>query len=417
MTGAGRLRAPLAGVRAERLMTPLVFLLITAAVVFMPAERSGWDLSGVVSFLTFFATTVAIFSIFALGLNIQWGYTGVFNFGIAGFFLVGSFTAAIFTKGQPPPPDPVTGRLYVEYVGGFGDKLDLLPFLSSDEWLPFLVGTAAAALMCGILAFLISIPTLRLREDYLAIATIGVAELLRNVALEEEGLVNGPRGLLGIPSPFEGFFDPGDYRYVYFFVVVAVLILVYIAVERGIRSPWGRVLRALREDELATAASGKNVYAFKTQAFVFGAMIMGVGGSLYAYELRAISPEGFSHFFGTFIFWVMLIVGGSGNNRGAILGAYIVWGIWIISLQLQGYTPERPGPLGFAIPGFLQNRIFFLRDFLIGSLIVGVLLLRPQGLLPEERRVSIWVERQARRLRRARPEPAEEAEGSSRTEG
>src|SRR3989337_2888696 len=141
------------------------------------------------------------------------------------------------------------------------------------------------------------------------------------------------------------------------------------------------------------------------QAFVFGPMIVGVGGSLYAYELRAISPEGFSPFFSTFLFWVMLIVGGSGNSRGAILGAYIVWGIWIISLQLQGYTPQHPGPLGFAIPEIFQSRIFFMRDFLIGALIVIVLLLRPQGLLPEERRVSIWVERQSRRLRGARPMP------------
>lgn len=401
MTDKGRLKALFGGLKGERLITPLAFLFITAAVILMPAERSNWDIAGVVSFLTFFATTVAIFSIFTLGLNVQWGYTGVFNFGIAGFFLVGSFTAAIFTKGPPPPPDPITGHPYVEYVGGFGDKLDFIPFLSSGEWLPFVFGTVAAALMCGVLAFLLSIPTLRLREDYLAIATIGIAELLRNVALEEDGLVNGPRGLLGIPSPFGGLFDPADYKYIYFLIVIAVLIVVFIAVERGIRSPWGRVLRALREDELATAASGKNVFAYKMQAFVFGAMIMGIGGAFYAYHMRAISPDGFSHFFGTFLFWVMLMVGGSGNNRGAILGTYIVWGIWIISLQLQAYTPARPGPLGFAIPEILQNRVFYIRDLLIGSLIVSVLLLRPQGLIPEERRVSIWVERQARRLRRA----------------
>ena len=409
MTLVDGLKTRLAGLKGERLITPLTFSIITAFVVLMPAERSGWDLGGVVSFLTFFATTVAIFSIFTLGLNVQWGYTGVFNFGIAGFFLVGAFTAAIFTKGAPPPLDPVTGRAYVEYVGGFGDELDFLPFLSSREWLPFVFGTAAAALMCGVVAFLLSIPTLRLREDYLAIATIGVAELLRNVALEEDGLVNGPRGLLGIPSPFAGLFEPGEYKYIYLLIVVAVLILVFVAVERAIRSPWGRVLRSLREDELATTASGKNVFAFKMQAFVFGAMIMGIGGSLYAYQLRAISPEGFSHFFGTFLFWVMLIVGGSGNSRGAVLGAYIVWGFWIISLQLQGYTPERPGPLGFAIPSVLQNRIFFIRDFLIGTLIVGVLLLRPQGLLPEERRVSIWVERRVRRRSKLEPEGQAEA--------
>ncbi|MBI1886226.1 MAG: branched-chain amino acid ABC transporter permease [Chloroflexi bacterium] len=356
----------------------------------MPAERSGWAFrDSVIPFLASFATTVAIFAVISLGLNVQWGYTGVFNFGIAAFFMVGAYTAAIFTK--PPPAQPE----FVSYVGGFGDKLDFLPFLSSDQWLPFLIGTAAAAVMCGVLAFLLSIPTLRLREDYLAIVTIGIAELLRNVSIEERGLVNSARGLTGIPRPFHDFFDPGDYRFVYFGIALGVLALVYLAVERGIRSPWGRVLRALREDELTTAASGKNVFAFKTQGFVFGAMIMGIGGSVFAYERGSVSPDTFTHFFATFIFWAMLIMGGSGNNKGAVLGAYIVWGLWIISLQLLGYD----------LPQFLRSRIFFIRDFILGALIIAVLLLRPQGLLPEERRVSIWLERQLKRRRRLWPWP------------
>ena len=374
--------------KTDQLVTPLVLLAMSAAVIIMPLERSGWDVSATVSFLAVFATTVAIFAIFTLGLNVQWGYTGVFNFGVAGFFLVGGYTAAIFTKGPAQPP-------FERYVGGLGDKLDFIPFVDSDQWLPFLIGTLAAALFCGILAFLLSIPTLRLREDYLAIATIGIAELLRNVSVVERGLVNSSRGLVGVPRPFSDYFEPGDYKYVYFGIAVAVLLLLFLLVERGIRSPWGRVLRALREDELATEATGKNVYAFKAQGFVLGAAIMGVGGSVYAFEQGAVSPDTFTHFFGTFIFWAMLIVGGSGNNRGAIVGAYMVWGFWIITQQLQGYD----------LPDVLRNRIFFMRDFILGSLIVIVLLLRPQGLLKEERRVSIWVERQSRRLRGARPMP------------
>jgi branched-chain amino acid transport system permease protein len=373
--------------RAERLLTPVAFLVITAAVVIMPAERSGWNFDSVISFLTAFATTVAIFSVFTLGLNVQWGYTGVFNFGVAGFFLVGAYTAAIFTK---PPAETE----FVQYVYGFGDKLDFIPFLDSDQWLPFVFGTAAAAIMAGALAFALSIPTLRLREDYLAITTIGIAELLRAVTIEERGLVNSARGLIGIPRPFHDFFDPGDYKFVYFAIAVLMLLLLFLAVERGIRSPWGRVLRALREDELTTAASGKNVFAFKMQGFIFGAMIMGVGGAIFAYERGSISPDTFSPFFATFIFWVMLMVGGSGNNKGAILGAYVVWGIWTISLQLQGYD----------LPDVVKSRIFFVRDLLIGGLIVSVLLLRPQGLLPQERRVSIWAEREVRRVTRLRPQ-------------
>lgn len=364
--------------KADRLVTPLAFLAITTAVILMPAERSGWDLGGVISFLTVFATTVAIFAIFSLALNVQWGYTGVFNFGVAAFFMVGAYTAAVFTKS---PADSE----FVRYIGGFGETLDFLPFARSDQWLPFLFGSAAAALVSGALALVLAIPTLRLREDYLCIATIGVAELLRRVTIEERGLVNSSRGLIGIPRPFHDFFAPDDYKFIFLVMAVVALLVIFVVVERGIRSPWGRVLRALREDELATAASGKDVFAFKMQGFVFGAMIMGVGGSIFAYDQGSVSPDTFGHFFATFLFWVMLIVGGSGNNKGAILGAYIVWGLWVITLQLQGYP----------LPVFVQNRIFFIRDFVLGALIVAVLLLRPQGLLPEERRVSLFIKSRA----------------------
>ncbi len=379
--------------KLDRLITPLAFLFVTAAIIIMPAERSGWNFDGTISFLAFFGTFVAIFAIFTVGLNVQWGYTGIFNFGVMAFFLVGANTAAIITK---PPAETE----FVQFVGGFGDKLDFIPLLDSEQWLPFLIGAAGAALACGILAFLLSIPALRLREDYLAIATIGIAELLRRVTIEERGLVNGTRGLPGIPRPLGSLVEPDEYKFVIFGIAVVVLIIVYIAVERGIRSPWGRVLRAVREDELTTAASGKNVFAFKSQGFVLGAMIMGVGGAMYAYANSAISPTTFTHFFGTFIFWAMLMVGGSGNNKGAILGAYMVWGFWTITLQLQGYD----------IPTVLSSRIFFIRDFLLGALIVVVLLLRPRGLLPEERRVSIWVERHTRRRRGRERAPPKQAE-------
>jgi len=383
-------------IKGERLLTPLTFLVITAAVVLMPAERSGWNVSSTINFLAFFATFVAIYGVLTLGLNVQWGYTGVFNFGVMAFFLVGANAAAIITK-------PPASTQYVRYVGGFGDKLDFIPLLDSAQWLPFLFGVAGAAVFSGIVAFLLSIPMLRLREDYLAIVTIGIAELLRRITIEERGLVNGTRGLTGIPRPLGDLVETSDYKFVILAIAVVTLLIVYLVIERGIRSPWGRVLRALREDELTTAASGKNVFSFKSQGFVVGAMIMGIGGAIYAYANGAISPDTFTHFFGTFIFWAMLMVGGSGNNKGAILGAYIVWGFWIITLQLQGYTPQHPGPLGFALPDVVQSRIFFIRDFTLGALIVVVLLLRPQGLLPEERRVSVFAELEDTERGRAPP--------------
>ena len=333
-------------------------------------------MEGLVSYLITFAIMVAIWSIFALGLNVHWGYTGVFNFGIAGFFMVGAYTTAILTK------DPAVGGSYSQYVGGLQ--------------MPFYVGIGASALAAGVLALLIGIPTLRLRADYLAITTIGAAEALRRVAINERDLVNGTRGMIGIPAPLRDIVSTRSDYYNLLFLGLAVLVLaiIYVAIERGIRSPWGRVLRALREDETTVAASGKNVDSFRMQSFVLGAMIMGVGGAMYALNIRAIAPDTFEPFFGTFIIWAMLIVGGAGNNKGAILGALVVWGIW-----------SGTGQLTQAMPDFLEVRVFYFRLLFIGMLIVGVLLLRPNGILGEERRVSIFVERQARREAREAKQP------------
>ena len=137
---------------------------------------------------------MAIYAVFVLALNVQWGYTGVFNFGVAAFFMVGAYTAAIFT--MPPSDVEVRASTSVGSVTSF-----LLSSWTAKNGCASVVGTAAAGLASGFLAFLLSIPTLRLREDYLAIATIGFAEVLRRVAIEERGLVNGTNGLVGIPRP------------------------------------------------------------------------------------------------------------------------------------------------------------------------------------------------------------------------
>jgi len=368
------------GARPASLIAPATVAVVTILLILIPYERSDGDVSGVMSFLVSFLTFVAIYAIFTLGLNVQWGYSGVFNFGVLGFFMLGAYTAAIVTK------QPASGN-FTDYIGGFGGDLDLLPWLSSDQWLPHLVGLAAAAAVAGFVALLLAVPTLRLRGDYLAIATIGVAEVLRRVVIEETWLVNGTRGLTGIPRPLDGLVDSADYKYLLLAICGSFLVLIYILIERAIRSPWGRVLMALREDEMATEASGKNVFAFKMQSFVIGAAIMGAGGAIYAYASSSLTPEVFTHFFATFLFWAMLMLGGSGNNRGAIIGAYVLWGFWTITLQFQSYD----------LPDIVATRMPYLRELVLGALIVAVLLLRPAGLLPQKRQVSIWVERQLRR--------------------
>ena len=321
------------------------------------------ELLGILDYTIGFAIMAGIYAVFSLGLNVHWGFTGLFNIGVAGFFALGAYTTALLTT---QPPDPA---LFEDFI--FGGNLAQTPMLDwgIDFW--FLIGMAAAAIVCAAVALLIGYLTLRLREDYLAIATLGIAESVRLFFLNEKWLANGSKGLYRIPKFLGEWISPDRYDYLYLVVVVVALIVLYLAVDRAIKSPWGRVLRAIREDEVAAEASGKNVFAFKLQAFMLGAVVMGIGGALYAHHIRFLSPITFDPLLATFVIWAMLMVGGSGNNRGAILGAFAVWGIWAGTQFLPGI---------FATPEF--------RLTMIGALIVAVILLKPGGILGEERRVT-----------------------------
>jgi branched-chain amino acid transport system permease protein len=321
------------------------------------------ELTGILAYLVSLGIMAGIYAVFCLGLNIHWGYTGLFNIGIAGFFCIGAYASAMITTPKP------TG-IYAQYVHQlFG--LDL----------PFLCGLLGAALLCGLVAFFIGFVTLRLGEDYLAITTLGIAESVRMIFNNEHWLANGPRGLMGLPQPLQTLVDPKHYNYIYLVIVLLILAVIYMAIERVIRSPWGRVLRAIRDDEVSAAMSGKNIFRFKIQSLVFGAMVMGVGGALYAHYTKAISPDVFTPLYGTFIIWVMLMAGGSGNNKGALLGAYAIWGIWIGTTFLTDFLPYT-----------LKARSPYIRFLLIGILLEIILIYRPQGMLGEEKRVSKLME-------------------------
>ena len=322
------------------------------------------ELLGIIDYGVGFVIMAGIYAVFSLGLNVHWGFTGLFNIGIAGFFALGAYTTALLTT---QPPDPL---LFEDFI--FGGDLARTPMLDwgIDFW--FLIGMAAAAIVCAVVALLIGYLTLRLREDYLAIATLGIAESTRLFFLNEKWLANGSKGLYRIPKFLGDWIAPDRYDYLYLVVVLAVLAILYLAVDRAIKSPWGRVLRAIREDEVAAAASGKDVFAFKLQAFMLGAAVMGIGGALYAHHIRFLAPITFDPLLATFVIWAMLMVGGAGNNRGAILGAFAVWGIWAGTQFLPGIlaTPE-------------------FRLTMIGVLIVAAILFKPGGLLGEERRAGL----------------------------
>ncbi|HEX7387457.1 MAG TPA: branched-chain amino acid ABC transporter permease [Castellaniella sp.] len=345
---------------------------------------SAW-LPGIMDYLVSFCIMATIYSVLSLGLNAQWGYNGHLDFGIAGFFAVGAFTMALFVTS---PPSGLMAAYAQQWFG-----------LDS----PFVVGMVAAGVTAGVVGYLIAQPILHLRTDFLAIATLGIAEIIRLIFQNERWLANGPQPLSGIPQPLSCLADPAgcswlpagvnhlfsalqprDYSYIYLVVVTVSLAVVYLVLESMVRSPWGRALRAVRDEEASAAMNGKYVKSLRVQSFVLGAVIIGVAGALYAPYMVTIDYSHFKPLFATFLVWVMLMLGGSGNNKGAILGAFVIWAVWsgtgfvtdLLSTELQGIAPD------------IASRMSFLRWAFVGLLLAGIVLYRPQGILPEKKRVS-----------------------------
>ena len=319
---------------------------------------------GVVSYLVFFLTIALILAIAVLGLNLQWGNTGIFNGGVAAFFGAGAYGLIIL--GGP------------DRAGEFG----------GFDW-PYPLAILGGIGLAGVLALIVGLATIRLRHDYLAIATFGVAIAVESVARNAEFLTGGAKGVRGFERPLEAAIaDPFVYSLAFLSLVVASIVAVYWGLERIVRSPFGRVLRAVREDETAARALGKSPSRARLQSFILGAMIMGFAGGLYATFYAFVSPQDIAPIL-TFQIWAMLIVGGAGNNRGAILGTLIVWGGWVAS----GWALTKYAPADWQLyAGTIQY-------ILIGLVIVVTLLARPTGLLPELLTVSTRAS--------AAPDPAE----------
>ena len=316
-----------------------------------------------VAYGAFFLTTALIFSLITLGLNLQWGLTGLFNVGLAGFVAIGAYTSAILTT----PDDPAR-------IGGFG--------------LPILVGWLLAMLAAGAVAAVIGAATLRLKSDYLAITTFGIAVVVQLVALNAQGLTGGPFGVGFIPRPFGALAEnPLAFNLANLGVVAVVALLCYLALEHLSRSPWGRVLRALREDERAAISLGKSARSYRIQAFALGGAIMGLAGAVQAHFIGFIAPENYLPTL-TFQVWTMLIVGGSGSNLGAVIGSVLVWAIWAGS----------GAAVSALVPTDQQARAAALQIVSIGVMLCVILLVRPMGLF-------------GARPKRPRPQAVSEGEG------
>lgn len=312
-----------------------------------------FDLVGPIAYASFFLVVALLNALVCLGLNLQWGQSGLFNVGVAGFVAIGAYASALLTT---PPSD---GRL-----GGFA--------------LPIAFGWLAAMACAGLASAVIGALTLRLRADYLAITTFGVAVVVQLVALNAQKLTGGAFGVAFIPRPFDRLgATPALYNVANLGLTAGVVGVVYLALERLVRSPWGRVLRAMREDERAAMALGKNPTRYRLEAFALGGALMGLAGAIGAHFIGFIAPENYTSSL-TFQVWTMLIVGGSGNNLGAIIGAGLVWALWTGS----GLA------IADLVPASFEARAAALRVVAIGVLLATMIIFRPRGLIGEKATVS-----------------------------
>ena len=323
------------------------------------------------TYFLFLVGLAGMYALLSFGLNAQWGFTGLINFSVAAFFGIGAYGSALMTADSSP------------IAGGFNP----------------IVGLAVALVVAFALALLIGVPTLRLRADYLAIASLGLAEVVRLIVLNERWLTNGSAGVRGIPSFFEGWpvlstlpetmpglrlvVIPGSpillgtsfwRASLNVLLVLAFAGAAFFVLRRAHRSPWGRVLRTIRSDEDLARALGKNTYSYKMQSFVLGSLIMALAGVFYTHLNLYVGPGDLDPIT-TFYAWVAVILGGSGSNRGALFGGIVIVTIREGTRFLNDVAlPIDPAPL---------------RLLLIGVVIVAVMRYRPQGILPPQREL-IW---------------------------
>lgn len=290
------------------------------------------------AFLIYFLVMTGVFAIVALSLNFQVGITGLSNFGQAAFFAIGAYASALM------------------YMAG----------------IPFVVGVLVGMVLAALFALIIALPSSELRADYWAIVSIAAAESLRLFINNEKWLAEGPFGLRGIPRPLASLFGD-NYSLFYLVFVLACLAAIYFLLERLTESPFGRVLRGLRETEDLMEALGKHVFRFKAMAMMIGGMVAAVAGSLYAHYITFISPEHFAPTL-TFLIWTMMIVGGQGNALGVVVGSLVITLLNTSTRFIKDLV---------LLP---TDLVAALRMLVIGALTIFFVVVRPQGILPERRR-------------------------------
>jgi neutral amino acid transport system permease protein len=354
-----------------------------------------------ITYIVFLTISAATYAIFSLGLNLQWGVAGLINFGHVAFMAIGAYSTVLLSMRGVPIP----------------------------------IAVLAGAGLAALLGLLIGFSTLRLRDDYLGIVTIGVSELVRLVAKKEEWLTKGTFGVHNYPVPFR--FQPdyptrllligwltvvcglalwqlwrwlrveisrlvGGAIAIIFVLMVYVcgalslytydpraglmvltltaLAIVYYGLEKLVHSPWGRVLKAIREDEEVPRALGKNVFWYKLQAFMLGGAIAGIAGAFYAWQFT-VFPDNFEPLI-TFNAWIIVMIGGSGNNLGTIIGAIIFWGY-------NSITRDESFKIIFRAMHLDDTQQGAFRVMIIGLVLMLIMVLRPQGILGKKAELTL----------------------------
>jgi branched-chain amino acid transport system permease protein len=385
------------------------------------------------------ATTYALVS---LGLNIQWGYGGQFNFGVMGFLMLGGYAVVLTSYplnhafwGSDGPAllghaaiAAALGAVLI-VAAGHADRIGIRgpakTFLVVVAWavayvgyrsqidpaataiesqagfigglgLPVLLAWVVGGVLAGAVAWVIGRICLGLRTDYLAIATIGIAEIIRALLKNMDWLTRGTLTVSPLPWPVPVPAETGIAsqtlafsfaRGLFLSIVVIVVALIFLLLQRAYGSAWGRMMRAIRDNHVAAAAMGKDVKSRQIELFVFGAVLMGIGGAIMSTYVQLYDPAGYQPINHTFIVWVMVIVGGAGNNIGAMFGGVLIIIAWNLSeplsLLLFGWLDRLTQAVGLGAIPDVSSRALQMRVFLLGLVIVLALRYAPRGLIPE----------------------------------
>ena len=396
-----------------------------------------------------------ISAVMSLGVNIQYGYAGLFNLGIMGFVALGGLATVIisappvyeawsaggvrvisalffgaltiffsmyawkFLKGSKYRPLLMTiilvmGFFIFRYI--FDPAVEAIEKINPAAegylgglGLPIILSWPIGGLLAAIAAWLIGKISLGLRSDYLAIATIGVSEIIIFTIKNEDWLARGVKNVIGLPRPVPYEIDLQQstnfinwaqtlgvdvvdastlfVKICYTILFLIVLFLLYWLCEKALNSPWGRMMRSIRDNEIAAESMGKDVKSRHLQVFILGSAVCGIAGAMLVTLDGQLTPTNYHPLRFTFIIWVMVILGGAGNNLGAILGGFIIWFFWVeveyIGLFLMDILTS-----GFSDDNAFRNHMLgsaaYMRYLTLGLILVLVLRFNPKGLIPEK---------------------------------